>query len=182
MCVCVCGELWSSYWAIVAITQNTSIKLKCISFWGGGGLIQFMHLINAWNTENIKVILYSRAWTNFYLQFRNFKNNLGKLCIDRLQLSIYEVRETKHGNRNAILGPQMNCCLHFLNVRFFIPWILVQFPQFLSTNAYNCQLIYNNIFKNIKLVHFSDLTRPFSVRTFTGVVQNHYQTIVWSDA
>lgn len=67
--------------------------------------MHFMYLINARNLENIKVILYSRASINIYPQFRNFKKNLGKLCIDRLQFSFYGFRETKQGSRHVILGP-----------------------------------------------------------------------------
>jgi hypothetical protein len=64
----------------------------------------------------------------------------------------------------------MNCSLHFPNIRLFITWIIVQFPEFRPTNAHNCHLIHNNNLKSIKLIYFSDLTRQFSVRTLTGVV------------
>ena len=42
----------------------------------------------------------------------------------------------------------------------FMPLIPVQFSQFQSTNACNCHLIHSNIFKNIKLLHVSELTGP----------------------
>jgi hypothetical protein len=34
-----------------------------------------------------------------------------------------------------------------------IPCVVIQFSQFQPTNAHNCHLIHNNIFKNTKLLH-----------------------------
>jgi hypothetical protein len=53
----------------------------------------------------------------------------------------------------------------------------MQFPQFLPTNAHNCHLIHNNIFKDIKILHVAYLTGPPSESTLIIVVRNCYQKI-----
>ena len=45
-----------------------------------------------------------------------------------------------------------------------------QCSQFRLTNARSCHLIHSKIFKNIKLVHVSDLSGPSSKSTLIGVV------------
>ena len=46
------------------------------------------------------------------------------------------------------------------------------FSTIQPTNAHNCHLIHNNIFKNTKILHVLDLTGPPSGNTFTGVMKN----------
>jgi len=56
----------------------------------------------------------------------------------------------------------------------FILSNIFQFPQFQPTNAYNCHVIYNSIFKNIELLHVLDLTGPSSEETLVDVAQSSY--------
>jgi len=53
----------------------------------------------------------------------------------------------------------------------------MQLPQFQPTNAHNCHLIHNNIFKDIKILHVADRTGPSSESTLIIVARNRYQTI-----